>query len=77
VKAGIRDRTKEYIVSENSWPLFLYENYTVDRDNLEKNLFKSKLLVQVSGLGLQLRRFSHCTVGLQSHLHITFLREGS
>ncbi|KAG2151733.1 hypothetical protein BD769DRAFT_1343294 [Suillus cothurnatus] len=46
VKAGIRDRTSEYIVSENSWPLFLYENYTVDSNNLEEGLFKSKILVQ-------------------------------
>ncbi|KAG2744719.1 hypothetical protein P692DRAFT_20743198 [Suillus brevipes Sb2] len=45
VKAGIRDRTTAYIVSENSWPLFLYENYTMNRDNLEEGLFKSKLLV--------------------------------
>ncbi|KAG1889847.1 hypothetical protein F4604DRAFT_1568094, partial [Suillus subluteus] len=27
VKVGICDRTSEYIVSENSWPLFVYENY--------------------------------------------------
>ncbi|KAG1893646.1 uncharacterized protein F5891DRAFT_962704 [Suillus fuscotomentosus] len=46
VKAGIRDRTSEYIVSENSWPLFLYENYSFDSSNLEKGLFKSKILVQ-------------------------------
>ncbi|KAG1816213.1 hypothetical protein EV424DRAFT_1348290 [Suillus variegatus] len=45
VKAGIRDRTAEFIVSENSWPLFLYEKYTVNRDNLEEGLLKSKLLV--------------------------------
>ncbi|KAG1799609.1 hypothetical protein EV424DRAFT_1545938 [Suillus variegatus] len=46
VKAGIRDRTSDYIVSENSWPLFLYENYAVKLDNLEQGLFKSKILVQ-------------------------------
>ncbi|KAJ8586472.1 hypothetical protein M405DRAFT_354467 [Rhizopogon salebrosus TDB-379] len=46
VKAGIRDRRSGYIVSEHSFPLFLYEGYTADRDNLEKGLFKSKLLVQ-------------------------------
>ncbi|KAG0694503.1 hypothetical protein DFH29DRAFT_880665 [Suillus ampliporus] len=46
VKAGIRDRTSEYIVSENSWPLFLYENYSVDSSNLEEGLFKSKILVK-------------------------------
>jgi len=52
VKSGIRQRMSDYIVSENSWPLFLYENYTIDHDNLEKGLFKSKLLVQVSDLRL-------------------------
>ncbi|KAG2088257.1 hypothetical protein BD769DRAFT_1372572 [Suillus cothurnatus] len=46
VKAGIRDRTSDYIVSENSWPLFLYEKYSVNRNNLEHGLFKSKILVQ-------------------------------
>jgi hypothetical protein len=51
VKVGIRDRTSEYIVSENSWPLFLYEGYAVNANNLEQGLFKSKVLVQVSGLG--------------------------
>ncbi|KAG1847041.1 hypothetical protein F4604DRAFT_1594714, partial [Suillus subluteus] len=45
IKAGIHDRTAKYIVSENSWPLYLYENYTVNRDNLEEGLLKSKLLV--------------------------------
>ncbi|KAG2158549.1 uncharacterized protein EDB93DRAFT_1245778 [Suillus bovinus] len=46
VKAGIRDRTVDYIVSENSWLLFLYEKYTVSYGNLEQGLFKSKILVQ-------------------------------
>ncbi|KAG2029441.1 hypothetical protein BDR03DRAFT_880767, partial [Suillus americanus] len=45
VKTGIRNRMSEYIVSENSWPLFLYENYIANRDNLKEGLFKSKLLV--------------------------------
>ncbi|KAG2750203.1 hypothetical protein P692DRAFT_20734280 [Suillus brevipes Sb2] len=45
VKAGIRDRTADYIVSENSWPTFTYENYTMDRRNLEEGFLKSKLLV--------------------------------
>lgn len=51
VKAGIRDRTSEYIVSENSWPLFVYENYSVNNSNLEQGLFMSKVLVQVSSFG--------------------------
>ncbi|KAG1791062.1 uncharacterized protein HD556DRAFT_1445582 [Suillus plorans] len=46
VKAGIRDRMSDYIVSENSWPLFLYDSYKVNADNLEQGLFKSKILVQ-------------------------------
>ncbi|KAG1884330.1 hypothetical protein F4604DRAFT_1919497 [Suillus subluteus] len=40
VKAGIRDRTSEYIVSENSWPF----------NDLEEGFLKSKLLVLVGGL---------------------------
>lgn len=48
----------EFIVSENSWPLFLYEKYTVNRDNLEEGLLKSKLLVLVSGLRMELRYHS-------------------
>ncbi|KAG2123040.1 hypothetical protein BD769DRAFT_1359952 [Suillus cothurnatus] len=45
VRAGIRDRTTEFIVSENSWPSFMYENYEADPKNLERGLFKSKLLL--------------------------------
>ncbi|KAG1895065.1 uncharacterized protein F5891DRAFT_1194569 [Suillus fuscotomentosus] len=45
VRAGICDRTTAFIVSENSWPSFMYENYKVDATNLERGLFKSKLLV--------------------------------
>ncbi|KAG2744187.1 hypothetical protein P692DRAFT_201869525 [Suillus brevipes Sb2] len=43
--AGIRDRTTEYIVSENSWPLFVYENYRVNSGDLEEGFLKSRLLV--------------------------------
>ncbi|KAG1775831.1 hypothetical protein EV702DRAFT_1199053 [Suillus placidus] len=46
MKAGIRERTSDYIVSENSWPLFVYENYTFNDSDLEKGLFMSKLLVK-------------------------------
>ncbi|KAG2089228.1 uncharacterized protein F5147DRAFT_587287, partial [Suillus discolor] len=44
--AGIRDRADGYIVTEMSWPTFLYERYTADENNLEEGLFKSALLVQ-------------------------------
>ncbi|KAG2122140.1 hypothetical protein DEU56DRAFT_746140 [Suillus clintonianus] len=46
VKAGIRDRTSDYVVSENSWPLFVYENYSVNSSDLQQGLFMSKILVQ-------------------------------
>ncbi|KAG2028832.1 hypothetical protein BDR03DRAFT_1019294 [Suillus americanus] len=44
VKTGICDRTLDHIVSENSWPLFLYLDYSVNPDDLEQGLFKSKIL---------------------------------
>lgn len=46
VKAGIRDHLDGYIVTEMSWPAFLYQGYTADANNLEEGLFKSKILVQ-------------------------------
>ncbi|KAG2744726.1 hypothetical protein P692DRAFT_20784151 [Suillus brevipes Sb2] len=46
VRAGIRDRTDGHVVTEMSWPAFLYDGYTADMDNLEEGLFKSKLLIQ-------------------------------
>ncbi|KAG1721380.1 hypothetical protein EDB19DRAFT_1646530 [Suillus lakei] len=46
MKARIRERTMDYIVSKNSWPLFMYENYSVSSNDLEQGLFKSKILVQ-------------------------------
>ncbi|KIK37002.1 hypothetical protein CY34DRAFT_93495 [Suillus luteus UH-Slu-Lm8-n1] len=46
VRAGIRDRTDGHIVTEMSWPSFLYLGYTADANNLEEGLFKSKLLIQ-------------------------------
>ncbi|KIK34663.1 hypothetical protein CY34DRAFT_17566, partial [Suillus luteus UH-Slu-Lm8-n1] len=46
VRAGIRDRVDGYVVTEMSWPAFLYAGYTADQNNLEEGLFKSTLLVQ-------------------------------
>lgn len=45
VKASIHDHTTAFIVSENSWPSLMYENYEADPKNLECGLMKSKLLV--------------------------------
>ncbi|KAG1897866.1 uncharacterized protein F5891DRAFT_1191492 [Suillus fuscotomentosus] len=46
IRAGIRDRADGYVVTEMSWPAFLYEKYTANQDNLEQGLFKSTLLLQ-------------------------------
>ncbi|KAG1807127.1 uncharacterized protein BJ212DRAFT_1216794, partial [Suillus subaureus] len=40
-----KSRTLEYIISENSWPLFVYENYQYNANNLEEGFLKLKLLV--------------------------------
>ncbi|KIK32181.1 hypothetical protein CY34DRAFT_102102 [Suillus luteus UH-Slu-Lm8-n1] len=45
-KAGIRDRSEGYTVTELSFPSFLYEKYTANVDNLEAGLFKGQILVQ-------------------------------
>lgn len=75
MKAGIRDRTVDYIVSENFWPLFLYEKYMVNYGNLEQGLFKSKILVQVSRLGIVVTVLMITGLGFQSYIHITLFRK--
>ncbi|KAG2058636.1 hypothetical protein BDR06DRAFT_876063, partial [Suillus hirtellus] len=45
-KAGIRDRSQGYIVTEPSFPTFLYERYTANLDDLEAGLFKGRILLQ-------------------------------
>ncbi|KAG1758959.1 hypothetical protein EDD22DRAFT_956352 [Suillus occidentalis] len=44
--AGIRDHADGFVVTEMSWPAFMYEKYTADQNNLEEGLFKSSLLVR-------------------------------
>ncbi|KAG1765296.1 hypothetical protein EV702DRAFT_981610 [Suillus placidus] len=46
VKAGIRDQSEGHIVTDLSFPAFLYEKYTANPDNLEDGLFKGRILVQ-------------------------------
>jgi hypothetical protein len=47
VKAGIRNRSEGYIVTDMSFPTFLYDKYTANPDDLEEGLFKGKILLQV------------------------------
>ncbi|KAG2744290.1 hypothetical protein P692DRAFT_20744294, partial [Suillus brevipes Sb2] len=46
VRAGIRDRSDGHIVTDLSFPTFLYEGYKANPDDLEEGLFKGKILVQ-------------------------------
>ncbi|KIK34860.1 hypothetical protein CY34DRAFT_62996, partial [Suillus luteus UH-Slu-Lm8-n1] len=46
VRAGIRDRSEGYVVTDLSFPTYLYDKYTANPDDLEEGLFKSKILVQ-------------------------------
>ncbi|KAG2152368.1 hypothetical protein BD769DRAFT_1381098 [Suillus cothurnatus] len=46
VKAGIRNRADGYIVTDLSFPAFVYEKYTANLDDLEEGLFKGKILLQ-------------------------------
>ncbi|KAG1730221.1 hypothetical protein EDD22DRAFT_853026 [Suillus occidentalis] len=46
VKAGIRDRSEGYIVTDLSFPAYLYDKYTADPNDLEAGLFKGKILIQ-------------------------------
>lgn len=79
VKAGIRDRTSDFIVSENSWPLFLYENYSFDNTDLEKGLFQSKILIQVGTSGCNreyvFTKSCKCARHLKLYLHHPLLRK--
>ncbi|KAG1830265.1 hypothetical protein DFJ58DRAFT_737028 [Suillus subalutaceus] len=46
VRAGIRDHAERYIITDLSFPAYLYEKYTANSDNLEEGLFKGKILLQ-------------------------------
>ncbi|KAG1738050.1 hypothetical protein EDD22DRAFT_787327 [Suillus occidentalis] len=46
VKAGIRDRSDSYVVTDLSFPAYLYDKYTANPDDLEEGLFKGKILLQ-------------------------------
>ncbi|KAG1728863.1 uncharacterized protein EDB91DRAFT_1085945 [Suillus paluster] len=46
VRAGIRDCSEGYIVTDLSFPAYLYDGYTANLDDLEEGLFKGKILIQ-------------------------------
>ncbi|KAG1779485.1 hypothetical protein EV702DRAFT_966549 [Suillus placidus] len=46
VRAGIRDHSEGCIMTELSFPAYLYDRYTANPDDLEEGLFKGKILIQ-------------------------------
>ncbi|KAG2110411.1 hypothetical protein DEU56DRAFT_920178 [Suillus clintonianus] len=46
IRAGIRDRIDGHIVTDLSFPAFLYDKYTANPNDLEEGLFKGKVLLQ-------------------------------
>ncbi|KAG2050294.1 hypothetical protein BDR06DRAFT_1011453 [Suillus hirtellus] len=44
VKAGIRDHSEGYTVTDLSFPAFVYEKYVANPDNMEEGIFKGKIL---------------------------------
>ncbi|KAG1887866.1 hypothetical protein F4604DRAFT_1570638 [Suillus subluteus] len=46
VKAGIQDHSEGYIVTDLSFPAFLYDKYQTNPDDLEEGLFKGRILLQ-------------------------------
>ena len=47
VWAKICEGHPDFRVTTDLWPLFLYEGYKCDVNDLERGLFRSKLLVKV------------------------------
>ncbi|KAF8131920.1 hypothetical protein EV363DRAFT_1449624 [Boletus edulis] len=46
-RAKIRDMHPDFVVTANSWPKFLYEDYTYDPTNPSKGLFKGSMSFKV------------------------------
>ncbi|KAG1827512.1 uncharacterized protein BJ212DRAFT_1294763 [Suillus subaureus] len=46
VRTGIQHRSDSYVITDLSFPAFLYDKYTTNPNDLEEGLFKGKLLIQ-------------------------------
>ena len=53
IKTHIRDGDIDYAVTAQSWLNFLYTGYSCNPLDLEKGLFKSKILVKVFNIVFQ------------------------
>jgi hypothetical protein len=47
VRTNIRDGHINFLVTAQSWPLFVYAGYTCDINDIEKGLFRSAMLLKV------------------------------
>jgi hypothetical protein len=52
MRRNIRDGHADFMVTAQSWPTFLYENFRVDPNDFEKGLFKSSILLKVGSGGV-------------------------
>lgn len=74
VRTGIHQGHADFLVTADSWPLFLYANYTCDPNDIEKGLFKSSLLIKVCDfLSLFLAVLSDFPTGLQVPIYLTII----
>src|ERR1700722_2491235 len=77
----IYTRTKEKLCSGeltvpgDQWPVFLYASHNYDPDDPWKGLFRSAILVSVSGSFIVATRLTGVSyAGIQAYIHITELR---
>lgn len=47
-RTKIREGHEDFLVTAQSWPIFLYEGFTCDVNNIEAGLFRSSFLLRVS-----------------------------
>ena len=52
VRQKIRDGDHDFMVTASSWPRFLYMNSQYDPNDVEKGLFRSKILLKVRSIHL-------------------------
>lgn len=77
MRQNIRNGHPDFIVSEDTWPAFLYPHATCDPEDVEKGLFKSAILLKVCHLLLSIP-WAICSLSsvLQIPFYLTNLCSG-
>jgi len=70
-RQNIRDFHPDFLVTANSWPLFLYANSKYNPNFPNHGLFKGELLIKVGSACLVAHNYSNDFAGIQVHLHLT------